>query len=594
MYRQTRTMAGRLVPTLLLTFFSACAPGSSDDPAPASDGSDASEAQELFELVPVTEGVFATVVRDGISPSAYANSLIVLREDHALVVDSRHTPAEAAKLVAEIRRLTDLPVRYLVSTHWHGDHVQGNQTIREHFPDVRVIGHASTTDDMGDAGRRMLDADIARITNRVADGRSRLETGTGPDGTPLSEEERRELPAQIERARDYVEELETIDLVVPDLVVQDELLLDDVEPEVRVIHVGPAHTRGDVVVWIPARGVLAVGDLLEDGRMYFGDGYPAGWEKALNRVSMIDAPILFPAHGPVLRDRELFETERRFVASLVERARTAVHAGTPLESAAEQLDFSAYETVFMRGDTTRSDTFREWVSTSFERAYLEATGHLADSDSALAILRGARRALGGAAAVRAISTIRAEATVDGPTSRFVTVVWSARDGRARMEQSTGFAGGAHASGDWRLDRESGAMTSMDPRGLAFVRGHELHAAVLFPESRYVDPRLLDRGDFAGQPAHVIEFTDGLGEPVFGYYAVADTLPLGFRVTHTDPDVIVTLGGWEARGSVRAFTTASFTQGEEIHEYSYVDIGLNGVPDSVFLARSRLLQSATPQ
>jgi glyoxylase-like metal-dependent hydrolase (beta-lactamase superfamily II) len=70
--------------------------------------------------------------------------------------------------VAEIRRLTDLPVRYLVSTHWHGDHVQGNQSIREHFPDVRIIGHSSTIEDMRGAGRRRLDDDIGRIKSAIA------------------------------------------------------------------------------------------------------------------------------------------------------------------------------------------------------------------------------------------------------------------------------------------------------------------------------------------------------------------------------------------------------------------------------------------
>lgn len=110
----------------------------------------------------------------------------------------------------------------------------------------------------------------------------------------------------------------------------------------------------------------------------------------------------------------------------------------------------------------------------------------------------------------------------------------------------------------------------------------------------MNPRLVGVDDLAGRRAHIVEFTDSLGEPFFAYYSLADTLPLGFRVTHTDPDVIVTIGGWEAHGPLRLFTSASFAQGGERYEYSNVDIRLNGIPDSVFVGRTRLLQSATPQ
>lgn len=585
-------VANRLTPILFLAFGSACAPPSPD--RPDADESTAADREALFELVPVAEDIYATVVREGISPSAYANSLIVLRDDHVLVVDSRHTPREAEELIDEVRRLTDLPVRYLVNTHFHGDHVQGNQAFRKHHPDVRIIGHQSVAEDMRDVGRSRLDEQIARITSAIDTRRSWLEDGARPDGTPLTEEEKRDLPGQLDRASDRAEELAGIDLVVPDLVVEAELSLDDAEPEVRIFSAGPAHTRGDLVVWIPSRGLLAVGDLLEDGMMFFGDGYPSGWAEALDRWSSVEATVLFPAHGPVLRDRELLDTERRFVTELVAHARAAADEGTSPEEALERADFSAYESVFTRGDTTRSGVFAEWLSDSFGRALIEATGDLAAADSAMAILRGSRRALGGAAAVRAVSTLKAEADVVGPTRDFVTVVWSGRDGRARMEQSQGFVGGVHPSGDWRIDGESGAGTSLDAEALAYVRGHELHAAVLFPESRYRDPRPAGKADFAGQPASVIRFTDGRGEPVLGYYSARDTLPLGFRVTYTDPDVVVTLGDWETRGPVRVFTGATFRQGDETYEYSYVDVRLGGVPDSIFVIRRRLIQRDAPQ
>jgi hypothetical protein len=197
------------------------------------------------------------------------------------------------------------------------------------------------------------------------------------------------------------------------------------------------------------------------------------------------------------------------------------------------------------------------------------------------IIAGAERRLGGAAAIDAVSTLRAEAAVEGPGSRFTTTIWSARDGRARMEQSGGLVTVLHPSGDWHRDVDSGLVTSLDADHKALVRGHELHATVLYPESRYRNPRFAGRADFSGQRALVVEFRDSFDDPVCFYFSASDTLPLGLRITHQDPDVTVTFGDWEAREGLFLFTSAAFEQGGEVYRYSYVAIDFNSVPDSMF-------------
>ena len=116
---------------------------------------------------------------------------------------------------------------------------------------------------------------------------------------------------------------------------------------------------------------------------------------------------------------------------------------------------------------------------------------------------------------------------------------------------------------------------------AFVRGHELHAIVLAPTSRLSAPSQLANTLFAGRPAMVIEFTDTMNEPVRLYYAVSDTLPLGLQVTWLDPDVWVTLDGWERRDGLLLFTRAEFRQGNEVFRYTYVEVSINDVDDAVF-------------
>src|SRR5215813_3529601 len=72
------------------------------------------------------------------------NSTAVLSRDGVLVFDTNGTPAAAAAVLAQIRALTDQPVRWIVNSHWHWDHWYGTETYQRAFPDVRVVAHEKT------------------------------------------------------------------------------------------------------------------------------------------------------------------------------------------------------------------------------------------------------------------------------------------------------------------------------------------------------------------------------------------------------------------------------------------------------------------
>lgn len=361
----------------------ACGPGapsSGADPTAAADST--ATDSTVYRLVEIRPDVFATVVRDGVNPSQWATSLIVVRSDHVLVVDTRqHAPA-ADELLATVARVTDLPIRYVVNTHWHGDHVQGNAAFRAAFPHVRIIGGATVAEDMRTLGRERLDGEIARGDARVAAARSWLESGERDDGTPLTDEEKAALPGQIAATEAYVEARRGLELVPPDIAVDSALSLTDAEPRVEILEVGPAHTRGDVIVLLPERGVTAIGDLIEDGFPWFGDGYPAGWAAALDRIAALDLDVILPGHGPVLRDREMFDIQRRFARAVADEARRAVEAGLSLEAARTAADLAEFETHFTRHladrpAEERHERYAAFLDETFARAYAEASGALA-------------------------------------------------------------------------------------------------------------------------------------------------------------------------------------------------------------------------
>jgi glyoxylase-like metal-dependent hydrolase (beta-lactamase superfamily II) len=202
-----------------------------------------------------------------------------------------------------------------------------------------------------------------------------MESGVKDDGTAMDVEEREALTGQLESARSYLETRRAIELVTPTMTIEGQMRLDDAEPLVIVTRVGPAHTSGDLVVTVPDAGVMALGDLIEDGFPYLGDGSPAGWVTALRQVSRIEADILLGAHGPVLWNREMLDTQTRFAQSIVAAARAAAEGGVALEEARDALDASEFRAHFTRRvegtDAEREERYRAFVGGIFEQAYAE-------------------------------------------------------------------------------------------------------------------------------------------------------------------------------------------------------------------------------
>jgi glyoxylase-like metal-dependent hydrolase (beta-lactamase superfamily II) len=296
------------------------------------------EAQDEapFRIERLAEGVHAGLVNPLPPMYVFANALIVVGDDGVLVVDTHASPSATRAMIAHVRALTDKPVKYLINTHWHGDHVYGNATYRDAFPGVQIIASAGTAEDVRTAGKQMLRDELAELPPSIAERDQWLETGRGPNGQELTETDRARIARSRRLRQGQVDELRSLELLPPEGLVQDSLTLRLGRREVRLYHVGPAHTRGDLIVWLPAERVLAVGDLLEEGVPYAGHGYPAGWVRALERIEALDSVIIVPSHGGVQRDRALLDAQLGLFRDLVSVTRTLHCGGSSGESTVEQ------------------------------------------------------------------------------------------------------------------------------------------------------------------------------------------------------------------------------------------------------------------
>ena len=195
---------------------------------------------------------------------------VILGDDEVMVIDSRESHRHADLLREELRGLTDLPVRHLVNTHWHWDHVWGNAR----FDGSAIWGHERTRTEMIERG----------------------------------EEARAGVLEWISAESHYA--VAEVVLTPPDHTI---VALADVMVGGRTIELryhGRAHTDADVIIHVPDAGVSFLGDLIEEGAPpNFGDAFPLEWPVTLGVILPTLHETVVPGHGDVV-DRDFVDVQR--------------------------------------------------------------------------------------------------------------------------------------------------------------------------------------------------------------------------------------------------------------------------------------------
>jgi glyoxylase-like metal-dependent hydrolase (beta-lactamase superfamily II) len=316
---------------------------------------------DVFTLRPIGPGVVVAEVLRNPSAYAFANSLIVIGDDGVLVVDTQQSLTAARALIAEIARITPLPVRWVVNTHWHGDHVNGNQAYAAAFPDVEFIAHESVVEDMATLGVAARERELAELPASIAAREEWLASGIGPDGASLTDASRATVVRSLQLRRAYLGELRTLTPVPPTRTFREGLELRVGFLDVVLLHAGPAHTRGDILVQLPGLGIVAVGDLLEHGMPWFGDAAPRGWYAALRLIASLDPLRIVPSHGPPQTGRALLDDQLALLDAVL-------HAPAPAtDEAFDSAPWPELEQRFLERYGVSAAAFRAGVAEAWGR-----------------------------------------------------------------------------------------------------------------------------------------------------------------------------------------------------------------------------------
>ena len=255
-------------------------------------------AAQTFEIHRLHDRVHAALVVPRPPHYAFASSLVVIGDSGVLIVDTQQSPDAARDLVRLLPTITDRPVRWIVNTHWHGDHVYGNIAWKQAFPDAIILGHRSLLRDVPGRAADYRDQEIRDLPASIDQRRRWLADGHR-DGVPLDSAARAAVAYSLDLRQRYLAQLRDLPLLPPDRPIDDSLTLDLGGIAVRLLHVGPAHTPGDLVVLVPDARVLAVGDLLEWGTPWIDGACVSGWARALDRLRDLPADTILMSHGPL-------------------------------------------------------------------------------------------------------------------------------------------------------------------------------------------------------------------------------------------------------------------------------------------------------
>ncbi|WP_425261103.1 MBL fold metallo-hydrolase [Rubrivivax sp. RP6-9] len=234
-----------------------------------------------------------------------SNAAFVVTPAGVVVIDALGAPVLAQELLAAVRRVTPLPVRHVIVTHYHADHIYGLQV----FQDAGASIWAQRN------GREYLGSDTAKL--RLQASRQEL--------APWIDAQTRLVPADRWLDGDTVLELGG--------------------ERLHIRHVGPAHTREDLVVFIESARVLVAGDLVFRGRIPFvGQADSRGWIAALDGLIALKPALVVPGHGPVSDDPVPdLQLTRDYLVYLRQRMGDAAANLEPFEDAYAATDWSRFE-----------------------------------------------------------------------------------------------------------------------------------------------------------------------------------------------------------------------------------------------------------
>ena len=325
--------------------------------------STAALASQNFEVQKVANGVYALIRKEPASLWFNPNNVFIIGDDHAIVVDSNISSEYTREVLAELRKLTDRPVKYVINTHWHEDHIIGNRVYRDAFPNVEFIGHRSTLTDLPTIGAANRKGSLQNGRGFVGLLEAKLEKGENLEDRPITDEERAGYASDITLVSSYLAESPRFEIILPTVLVDDRLELKQGKRKIEILFLGRAHTGADIVVHLPDENIVITGDLIVHPVPLIGStSYPLEYGATLEKLLALKAKAWIPSHGPIMHDEKYIRSMIQLLGSIKQQTEAAAKRGETLQQMRASVDIEEFRKIFAGDSQHKSLIFKNYVT----------------------------------------------------------------------------------------------------------------------------------------------------------------------------------------------------------------------------------------
>jgi glyoxylase-like metal-dependent hydrolase (beta-lactamase superfamily II) len=323
-----------------------------------------------IQTVPIADGVYQFITApDGYVPNG--NSVAIVTDEDVVVFDTFTRPSTARKVVAEIRRITPKPVRYVVNSHWHPDHWSGNEVFALEYPGVEILASEETLRLMRNTANAWPAIFADNLKRSEAAFEKERTSRLAEDGSPVSDARLRKDEDDLRLQQAFTAEALTVKRTFPTRTFADELTLRHGGRELRFMSV-VGDARGSTVLYLPNEKILVTGDVVSSPIPFFTP--PIGEHaKTLRRLGALDAAVIVPGHGPAWHDKDFLNLEAELFESIVRQVTAAAQKGLVTEEEIKKtVDVEALRPRFSHGDPELDAKYRRYVGRMIENACREA------------------------------------------------------------------------------------------------------------------------------------------------------------------------------------------------------------------------------
>ena len=291
---------------------------------------------KAYQFEKIADGVYyATSAGSMVTGS---NNIVIAGDREVMVVDTGTSPAAARAMIEDLKLVTTQPVRYVVNSHFHYDHTDGNQVYAGR---AEIIAH-----DYVKYAIEKLDvlhrepfktSQLTNVPNRL----DTLKTQMAGEKDPAR---KATLERQLAVAQQGWEELKEIKPTPPTKTYSKQMSVKVGQRDVQLLFLGRGHTNGDTFVYLPKERIIATGDMLETAPSYMGDGQFDEWVASLEALKRLEFDIILPGHGRPMTGKAIISAYQSYLRDLMTQVAALRKQGLTAEQTAERVDLTSHKT----------------------------------------------------------------------------------------------------------------------------------------------------------------------------------------------------------------------------------------------------------